>query len=63
MPLNILTQEKSMRTSSANSEHKHFEIERVSTSKKRIINYSITQRQKLKNSVIVSNVNKFSDLH
>ena len=48
MPLKNLTQENSMQTSSANSEHKHSKIERFFALNERIISYSITQSSQLK---------------
>jgi len=53
MPLKILTQEKIMQTSCANSEHKHSEI-------KRFLNLDIKRTNQSKDSVIV---NKSADLH
>jgi len=52
MPLKILTQKKNMQTSSANSEHKHSEIECFSTLNKRIL--------KTQKTLSLSIVNKFS---
>jgi len=53
MLLTILTQEKIMQSSSANSEHKHSEIEHFST-----LNERISQK-----TPSFSTVNKFSDQH
>jgi len=48
MPLKILTQEKILQTSSANSEHKHSKIERFLMLNEQIISYLITQSSKPK---------------
>jgi len=53
LPLKILTQEKITRSSGANSEHKHSKIERFLT-----LNEWISQ-----NTLSLSIVNKFSDVH
>jgi len=42
MPLKILTQEKITQTSGANSERKHYKMERFATLNKRIQSYACT---------------------
>ena len=46
-----------MQTSSANSEHKHCEIERFSTLNERIIRHTIVQPQKTLSLLIVNALN------